>query len=146
MASLALQKDAEAARHLAVGTGYLREIDQLEELAQGIGLQALAAYRQGDLDKAKQYILSALSIATELRGLLATPDYPLAVWALMLAGRGKNEEANAVYQLVLSEPLGAASPWFAEQFGRFIPHTPPASLMPPEERWTAITQLYQTLS
>jgi predicted ATPase/DNA-binding XRE family transcriptional regulator len=145
MASLALQKDAEAARHLAVGTGYLREIDQLEELAQGIGLQALAAYRQGDLDKAKQYILSALSIATELRGLLATPDYPLAVWALMLADQGKNEEANAVYQLVLSEPLGAASQWFAELFGRFIPHTPPASFMPPEERWTAITHLYQTL-
>jgi hypothetical protein len=49
------------------------------------------------------------------------------------------------YQLVLAEPFGAASRWFEEMCGRFITQTPSANVMSPEERWTAITQLYQSL-
>lgn len=145
MAAMALGNESAADSHLAVGTAYLRDINQLEELAQGIGVQALVAYRQGELEMARDYLLSALAIVSDLRGLLATPDYPLAVWALMLADRGDHERAAFVYRLVLAEPLGAASQWFEDMFGRFIPHNLPANPMPPQERWTVIAQLYQSL-
>ena len=146
MAMVAMGDDSAADSYLAVGTDYLRDINQLDELAQGIGVQALVSYRQRELDRAKQQVLSALAIVSDLRGLLATPSYPLAVWALMLVDQGDYEQAATIYQLVRAEPLGAASQWFEDIFGRFMPHDPPTSLMLPEERWTAIEHLYQTLS
>ena len=145
MASAAMSNDAFAAVDLASGTDYLREINQFEELAQGIGVQALISYRQGELETAKQYVLSALKIVAEIRGLLSSPDYPLAVWALILADQGEHEQANDVYQLVLAEPLGKSSLWFADIFGRFIPHHPSDDIMPPDERWEVIEQLYQSI-
>ena len=146
MTAATREDNSATANYLEIGTDYLRSIDQLDELAQGIGLQALIAYRLGDLEKAQSHILSAMTIVTEIRGLLSSPNYPLAVWALILADRGDHEQAAYVYRLVLAEPLGAASQWFEDLFGRFISHTPPTSLMRPEERWEAIQQLYQTLS
>ena len=143
--AVAIGDDAAAATYLTAGTGHLRAINQLDELAQGIGVQALVAYRQGELEKARQFILSALAIVTEIRGLWSSPGYPLAVWALILADQGEYERADSVYQLVLAEPFGAASRWFADIAGRFIPHSPPPSFMPPEDRWAAIVQLYQSL-
>ena len=146
MTAVAMGNDATAKGYLAVGTEYLRDINQLDELAQGIGVQALITYRRGEVEKARDLIASALAIVTKIHGLLASPDYALAVWALMLADRGEYEQAVNVYHLVLAEPLGEASRWFEDLFGRFIPHTLPSTYMPPEERWATITQLYQTLS
>ncbi len=145
MADIALGNESAADSHLAVGTAYLRDINQLEELAQGIGVQALVAYRRGEMEKAKDYLLSALAIVSDLRGLLASPDYPLAVWALVLSDKGDYERAATVYRLVLAEPLGAASHWFEDLFGRFIPYDLPVNPMPAQERWKVIAQLYQSL-
>jgi tetratricopeptide (TPR) repeat protein len=145
MAAVAKGDDATATAHLAAGTGHLRTIDQPEELAQGIGVQALIAYRQGDFEKARQNVASALAIVTELRGLASSPDYALAVWAMLLAEQGEYERAAGVYQLVITEPFGAASRWFADMSGRFVPHSPPAGPIPPEERWATIAQLFRSL-
>jgi predicted ATPase/DNA-binding XRE family transcriptional regulator len=141
MAAVALGDEMAAAGHLDAGTDHLRAINQLEELSQGIGVQALIAYRQEDLEKAHQLALTALTISTELRGLASTPDYALSALALLLAHDGDDEQAASVYQLVLAEPFGAASRWFADLCGRFIPYSPPAGFMLPEERWAAIEQL-----
>jgi hypothetical protein len=48
-------------------------------------------------------------------------------------------------QRQLAKPFAAASRWFADMFASLIPHSPPAGLMPPEERWAAIEQLYDSL-
>jgi hypothetical protein len=145
MSSVAMGNDSRAATELTTGTGYMRDINQPEELAVGIGVQALVYYRQGELEKAKQSVLAALAIIAELRGLMSSPDYPLGVWAVMLSDQGEYDQATDVYQLVLAEPFGAASRWFEDMCGRFISHSPRSSIMSPEERWAAITQLYQSL-
>jgi tetratricopeptide (TPR) repeat protein len=145
MSAVALGDDAAAAAYLADGTEHLLAINQREELALGIGVQALVAFRQGELDEARLLVLSALRIVTEIRGLTASPGFALAVWALLLADQGEYEQAASVYQLVLAEPFAAASRWFADMFAGLIPHSPPAGLMPPEERWAAIGQLYDSL-
>ena len=97
------------------------------------------------MDKAFQLILSALAIVTKLRGLAASPDYALAVLALLMDSQGKGMEAANTYRLVLAEPFGAASRWFDDQFGRFIPNSQPALYMQSDERWLAIEHLYQSL-
>lgn len=145
LAAIGLGDATRAAAHLAAGTDHLRAISQLEELAQGIGAQALAAYQKGKLESARQLMQSALAIATRVRGLAATPDYALAVWAMLLADQGEYERAAEVYQLVLAEPFGAASRWFADQCGRFVPHSRPDAFMPHEVRWAAISRLVNTL-
>ncbi len=145
MAAVAMGDDAAAAAHLAAGTNYLRAINQLEELAMGIGVQALLAYRRGDFERARQEVAAALAIVDELRGLAASPDYALVVWAMLLAGQGEQARAAEVYGLVLAEPFGAASRWFADLCGRHVPHSPPAGIMPPEERWEAIAEISATL-
>jgi predicted ATPase/DNA-binding XRE family transcriptional regulator/Tfp pilus assembly protein PilF len=144
MSGLALGNDAAAGDHLERATNYLGDIKQAEELAQSLGVQALAAYRQGQPDRAKRLIESALEIVVRNRGLVASPSYPLAVWALILAGEGEKDHAGAIYQLVLADPFAAASRWFADMFGRFFPDAMPPALMPLEERWNAIERLVQT--
>jgi tetratricopeptide (TPR) repeat protein len=54
-AELARGAAAAAETHLDLGTSYLREINQIEELAQGVGILALATFRQGEIDQARQF-------------------------------------------------------------------------------------------
>jgi tetratricopeptide (TPR) repeat protein len=145
LVTVALNDDAAAAAYLATGSTYLREIGQLEELAQGLGSEALLAFRRGQIERAKQFVLEALAIATGIQGLWSSPSYALAAWALMLVNEGEEEQARTIYQLALAEPFTASSRWFADMAGRSIPHSPPASFMPPDERWAAITLLYQAV-
>ncbi|MFN2106604.1 MAG: tetratricopeptide repeat protein [Candidatus Promineifilaceae bacterium] len=144
MSDLALGNDAAAEAHLERATKYLREIKQAEELAQALGVQGLAAYRQGQPDLAKELVFSALEMVVGRRGLASSPSYPLAVWALILTGEGEKDDAEAIYRLAVAEPLAAASQWFADMFGHAFSDVRLPGILPPEERWAAIEQLVQT--
>jgi predicted ATPase/tetratricopeptide (TPR) repeat protein/DNA-binding XRE family transcriptional regulator len=144
MTDLALSKDAAASVHLQRGTDYLRDINQLEELAQGLGALALSAFRQGQRETAKTLVFTSLELAGGIRGLSASPSFPLAVWALILASDGDNDQAEAVYRLALAEPFAAASHWFADMFGDIFPDVQLPGILPLKERWAAIEKLFQT--
>ncbi|MFN2137519.1 MAG: tetratricopeptide repeat protein [Candidatus Promineifilaceae bacterium] len=141
MAELVKGSVPAARSYVELGTTYLREIHQLEELAQSMGVQALVYYRLGYLQLARRTMISALELVVGKRGLVASPSFPLAVWAMMLAGEGKQESAEEMYRLVLADPLAAASRWFADIFGRLFPEVTPPGPMSQEERWAAIERL-----
>jgi predicted ATPase/Tfp pilus assembly protein PilF len=145
MADLAQGNDAAAAVRLESASRFLGEIKQVEELAQTLSVQALAAYRQGQPALARELISSALEIVAGNRGLVATLSYPLAVWALILAEQGRIDRAAEIYRLVLGDPFASASRWFAELFGRVFPDVEPPSPIALDERWAAIQHLAQTL-
>jgi tetratricopeptide (TPR) repeat protein len=145
MADLAQGNDAAAVVRLESASRFLGEIKQVEELAQTLSVQALAAYRQGQPALARELISSALEIVAGNRGLVATLSYPLAVWALILAEQGRIDRAAEIYRLVLGDPFASASRWFAELFGRVFPDVEPPSPIALDERWAAIQHLAQTL-
>jgi predicted ATPase/DNA-binding CsgD family transcriptional regulator len=114
------QGEVERAREaLEEAAGELRRIGSWDYLCEALPAFCCVCVRQGQFDVAKQLVLEAARIATELDAALFMAPVAGGV-AFLFAALGELERAVALYALATSHPFVANSRWFKDVAGKYI--------------------------
>jgi tetratricopeptide (TPR) repeat protein len=113
LAALAEGKHAPALAAFQASNDAFVRVRHRENRGWVLGPLGLAAQRAGDVALARQSVVEAIEIETEL-GAFMPVLYSLPVAALLLAERGAIERAVEVYACATSYPFVANSRWFQD--------------------------------
>jgi tetratricopeptide (TPR) repeat protein len=118
-AHLGLGKPEDALEKSRLAVDSFRLGGLLPELSRSRATLALVLRALGDEDSARNQLAKAIRLAIEM---ISPPVmcYSLTASAHLLAGRGDNEQAVAVYTLALQNPIVANSQWFYDVAGEEI--------------------------
>jgi tetratricopeptide (TPR) repeat protein len=89
------------------------------DLARASALLAFAAWKSGLCDDALTYCLQSLRLSSQVAdpwGLLTALSAAIAI----LADRGQSHRAMELYNMLLNDPLCAASCWFRDSIGASV--------------------------
>ncbi len=118
-AHLGLGKPEDALEKSRLAVDSFRLGGLLPKLSRSQAALALVLRALGDMDSACDQLAEAIRLAIEMK----SPPvlcYSLTTSALLLADRGDNEQAVAVYTLALQNPIVANSQWFYDVAGKEI--------------------------
>jgi len=108
-----------AHRVLSEGVAVYQDIEQRNELSQGLAVLALASFEREDTRAMQQHLSDSFQLATEW-GVAFPLLWALPAMALFLADRGENERAVELYALASRYPFLANSRWFEDVVGNTL--------------------------